>query len=90
MKKFNDTFMIIGALVVGALVGGAVAVLFAPEKGSDLRAKLAEGAKDTAEDLINKMREEANALLERADELKNLAEIKFDNAMNIIKNKQAV
>jgi gas vesicle protein len=51
----NNTGKIVGAIVLGAVVGGALGVLLAPEKGSVTRSKIAGGAKDMATDLKNKI-----------------------------------
>lgn len=53
--KTNNTGKIIAAVAVGAVVGAALGILFAPDKGSVTRSKIAGGAKDLAYDLKNKM-----------------------------------
>ena len=58
MENLNGTGKIIGALFLGALIGGALGVLFAPEKGSKTRRDIAEGAKDLTSDIKKKIKEE--------------------------------
>jgi gas vesicle protein len=63
MEKTNDIGRVLGALLLGAAVGGTLGILFAPDKGSETRKKIsAKGS-----DLSDGMREKFNALL---DELK--------------------
>lgn len=50
----NDTGKIIMALLVGAAAGAALGILFAPEKGSETRKKIVEGANDLATSLKEK------------------------------------
>lgn len=83
MKNMNEAAKIIGVLMVGALVGGVLGILFAPNRGSETRSKLVDGAKDMADDLLN----EASALRSKADELRNFAESKMEDVKNIVKQK---
>lgn len=62
----SNTGKIVGAALVGAVVGAAVGILFAPDKGSVTRGKIAGGAKNLAEDLKNKVNSEVNHLSEKA------------------------
>lgn len=87
MEKSNDTGKMIGALIVGALAGAVLGILFAPDKGSVTRAKLAGGAKDLADDVKQKIKNEINALRGKIEELESLADDKIQEAANNVKHK---
>ena len=56
-KNSNNTVKIVSALLVGAAVGAALGVLFAPNKGSETRKKIMAKGEDLGKDLKNKMDE---------------------------------
>ena len=60
---------VFAAVLGGAVIGAACGLLFAPEKGSDLRAKIAEAIRSRG---IKLSRKELDSLVDDiADELQN-------------------
>jgi len=72
METSNGIGKVIGALVVGALTGAALGILFAPDKGYRTRRHIMNGAKDLAEDVKNKIKKEVDDLRSKAEDLEGL------------------
>lgn len=75
MENSNVTGKVIGAIMIGTLLGATIGLLFAPYKGSRTRNRIARRSKN----LAFKMREEANSLLRKAEEIEDMAERKLQN-----------
>ncbi len=87
MDNLNVTGIAIGALVVGALTGAVLGVLFAPDKGSKTRDNIVNGAKDMTDDIKKRLTDEAAALRKKAEELEALAKEKMEDITNNVKHK---
>ncbi len=57
MSNSSNNGKVLGALILGAAIGGVLGVLFAPEKGSDSRNKLMGKADDLSQTLKKKFNE---------------------------------
>jgi gas vesicle protein len=62
MENLSNNGKLIGALLLGAAVGGVLGILFAPDKGSETRKKLLAKSGD----LTDALKEKFNAFLEEA------------------------
>lgn len=92
MEKSNKTSKVIGALMIGTLVGAAIGVLFAPHKGSKTRHNIANGTKDLANsaknlanDVKHKVSDGYNDLVHKAEKASQYVDEKSSALSN---NKQ--
>jgi gas vesicle protein len=56
MENSDNSAKLIGALIAGAAIGAVIGILFAPDKGSETRKKVMDGAADLADkfkDILN-------------------------------------
>ncbi len=63
MENSSNTGKILGALLVGAVVGGVIGVLFAPDKGSETRKRLAS----KGDDLRNTVKDKFNSFMDDSE-----------------------
>ncbi len=82
MENLNQSGKVIGALLVGAVIGGALGILFAPDKGSETRKKIV----GKTNDLTDALKDKFNALLEEA---KAELEVAKEKALELTGNHQS-
>ncbi len=82
-KPTNNNGKLVGALLVGAAVGGALGILFAPDKGSVTRRKIAnksgdisDSIKDTFNDFTGMAKREVDSLKSKSHNVADHAPIK--------------
>ncbi len=57
MGNSNDSGKLIGAIIIGVAIGGALGILFAPDKGSETRKKISTKGNDLTSAIKDKFGE---------------------------------
>jgi gas vesicle protein len=70
----NTTAKIITAFAAGAVIGGVLGILFAPDKGSETRKKMGDQGKQMADELKNKFKEATSSCNCVKEDMKKKAE----------------
>lgn len=86
-QKTDSTLPIV-ALLAGLAIGAVIGVLFAPQRGTDIRSKIADKAKDLSDTAKDKLHQVKSKVLSEADQLADLKDEAIDKAKT--KSKEAL
>lgn len=78
----SDNGKVLSALLLGAAAGAVMGLLFAPEKGSNMRKKIQGEAEDLMDELSEKVKEAKETLAGLKGKAKSAAEELKDKAMS--------
>ena len=65
---------LLSGLLIGAAIGSALGILFAPEKGTETRSRISKKSGDLADSLKRKFNDFVDGLSERMDEVSDEAD----------------
>lgn len=74
MENSNNGAKVAGALLVGAAIGGALGLLFAPHKGSETRRRIAGQADDLTAEMKEKFEDFLNEIKCEMEKVKDMAD----------------
>jgi gas vesicle protein len=83
----NKGKLVVGSLLVGALIGATVGVLFAPHKGKKTRKNIANSVKNSASKFKQEISEDGQYLKDKAMSFEHLLEDKISKAGTSFKDK---
>ena len=87
MQNSNESGSQLGFIILGAMAGAALGILFAPDKGSKTRDKLANNASDLANEALQRLKDEVSTLRSKADRLESQAKDKISEVDHAAKQK---
>ena len=84
MGNSKNTVKVIGAIFLGAAIGGALGILFAPDKGSETRKKISKKGSDLTDSMKEKFGEIVDKFKREVEEVKDKANDYADNGKSVI------
>lgn len=81
---------ILFSFIAGAAVGGALGILFAPDKGTETRRRIAEKSNDMADSVKDKFNEFVDGVKDKFNSAKNEAEDVAERGFNSYKRTEAM
>lgn len=87
MKNSKNAMNIFGALVIGAAAGATLGILFAPEKGTKTREKIAGSARKLTKNFKKKVNDEVKNVKEIANEFEGYADERMSSIKKSLEQK---
>lgn len=86
MGNSNNSGKLVGALLLGAAVGGLLGILFAPDKGSETRKKISSKGNELTDSVKEKFGEFVDKFKKDIETVKDGTTDFAENGKSVIKN----
>jgi len=90
MSNSNHTGVLLGGILLGAAIGGAIGILFAPDKGAETRKKivgksdeLTDAVKEKFNDFLDGIKQEVQSVTDKANDALEQGIAKAEKIRNI-------